>query len=273
MSDTVTEHIGSRPTAPGRRSRPWWLVLGSALTVLLLVWSALQVVSLLARSTREVRVTEPATGLAEVVVELSGGSLLVRGASGEQLRLDGRVVSDVSEATLDVARDGDRWVVQVRCRLAFLPTACGADLELAVPAGLAVTVLASNAPVRLVGLAGALDVRTSNDRVEGDALSGPVRVRTSNDRVELRGLRSRSVDVTTSNDSVLVDLADVADEVTVQTSNAPVEVVVPDDSGPFAVDLTTSNGSSTNDVRSDPDSPLRITVRTSNDDVVVRHAG
>lgn len=261
-------------TAPrSGRARPWWLVLGSAATLVLLAWGALQFVSLLARSERDVSAAEPATGLDEVAIEMANGSLVVRGTGGDEVQVTGTLISDVTEARFETERDGGRWVVRVRCSLGFLPTSCGSDLEVAVPEGLSLSVRASNSPVRLVGLSSAVDVQTSNDRIEGDDVSGPVVARTSNDRVELRGLRSSTVDVQSSNDLVRLDFADAPDTVRVRTSNDRVSVVVPDGSGPYAVDLSTSNGSANNQVRSDPSAERRIEVRTSNDDVTLRYPG
>jgi hypothetical protein len=263
-------------TTPTRRSasRSWWLVVGSAVTILLLVWGVVQTASWLARTETSVQLAEPGDGLGEVRIEMDNGSLVVRSTSGDEIQVTGTLVSDLVEPDVDQRREGDRWVMRVRCSLGFLPTACGSNLELAVPEDLRVTVRASNTPVRLVGVRSELDVATSNNAVEGDDLSGRrVRVRTSNDRVELSGLRVADVETTTSNDRVALAFEDAPDAVVVRTSNDRVQVVVPDTPVPFAVDLRTSNGSATNQVRSDPTSDRRIDVRTSNDDVTVRYPG
>jgi hypothetical protein len=264
----------SAATTPRTSTRMWWLLGGSVLTIALLGWGVLQCAAWLARTETAVLASQPGDGLTEVLIEMDNGSLLVRSTSGDEVQVTGTLVSDLTEPDVEHRREGDRWVVRARCPLNFLPTACGSELELAVPEGLPITVRASDTPVRLVGVRSELDVVTSDNAVEGDDLSGPrVSVRTSNDRVELSGLRVADVDATTSNDRVALSFEDSPESVVIRTSNDRVLVVVPDRPVPFAVDLRTSNGSSTNQVRSDPTSDRRIDVRTSNDDVTVRYPG
>jgi hypothetical protein len=253
------------------RGRRWWQLAGSVATVALLAWGVLQVVALLARTEQEVRAGEDAAGLEEVVLDAQRSSVSVRGTDGAQVLLDGRLVSDVREARLHTHRDGARWLVEVRCDQRFLPSACGADLELAVPDGIAVRLQTSNAPIRLVGLTAPVDATTSNAPIRGADLGGPLRLRTSNHSVELRGLRSTRVDVQSSNGGLLAEFAAAPDAVSLRTSNDDVDVVVPDRSGPYALDLSTSNGSAAGSVRSDPSARRRVEVRTSNADVTVRY--
>ena len=219
----------------GGRARTWWRVLGSLLTIVVVGWVVLQVVAVLARSEAPVDAVAAAEGLATLVVELDGGSLEVRGTDGDQVVLAGTLVSGWRTNELERRRDGDELVLRTDCPDGPIDSFCSADLVVEVPRELAVRVRSNDTSVQLIGLAGDLDVATSNDAVLGDDLAGEhVRVRSSNDRVE---------------------------------------VVVPDSEASYVVDTATSNGSTSTDVRSDPAATRRIDVRTSNDDVVVRYPG
>jgi hypothetical protein len=258
----------------GGRARTWWRVVGSLLTVVVVGWVVLQVVALLARSEAPVDTAMAAEGLATLVVELDGGSLELRGTDDEEVVVTGTLVSGWRTNELERRRDGDELVLRTDCPDGPVDSFCSADLVVEVPRELAVRVRSNDTSVQLIGLAGDLDVATSNDAVLGDDLAGEhVRVRSSNDRVELVGLRSPRLDVQTSNDRVGLTFLRPPDDVRVRTSNDRVEVVVPDSQASYVVDTTTSNGSTSTEVRSDPTAARRIDVRTSNDDVVVRYPG
>ena len=56
------------------------------------------------------------------------------------------------------------------------------------------------------------------------------------------------------------------------SDNGSVEVVVPDDGEAYALDLSTDNGSRTEDIRIDSASPRTITISTENGDATARTA-
>jgi hypothetical protein len=58
-----------------------------------------------------------------------------------------------------------------------------------------------------------------------------------------------------------------------RSSNGAIEVRLPPDSGPYAVETSTSNGTVSTDIRTDPAAPLSISLQTSNGDITVGYDG
>jgi hypothetical protein len=250
-----------------------WRIGGTLLTAVALVWGLVQVVGVLGRSTATVDVSRDATGIEELVVEVAGGSVEIRGTDEERVRVRGEVTSGLTSTRHREQRDGERFVVSSECVGGPLSTFCAVDHVIEVPHAMPVVVRSSETSVTLEGLTGEVDVETRNEGVRGDDLSGPeVRIETQNAPVQLRSVRSPVVSVRTSNDAVVTAFDEPVDTLDIDTSNGEVEVVLPDTPDPYAVRLDTSNGAQVVSVRTDPTAPRRVTARTSNDDVTVRYA-
>ncbi len=265
------------PTTPRRgslRVRRAWRIGGTVLTVGVLIWGLVQVVGLLGRSTSAVDVELEADGIEELVVEVAGGSVEIRGTDDELVRVRGEVTSGLTTTRHREQRVGDRFVVSSECVGGPLSTFCAVDHVIEVPRAMPVLVRSSETSVTLVELTGRVDVETRNDAVRGRGLHGPeVRIETTNAEVELRSMRAPVVAVRTTNDAVRATFDEPIDQLDVDTSNGAVEVVLPDTPDPYAVALDTSNGEEVVSVRTDPTAQRRVTVRTSNDDVSVRYPG
>ena len=253
--------------------RAWWIG-GSVVTAVVLVWGLVQVVGVLGRSTESVAVTRSSTGVEELVVDLAGGSVEIRGTDRDELRVRGEVTSGLTTTSHREELEGSRFVVASACTGGPLSSFCEVDHVIEVPSDLSVVVRSSDTAVTRVGLDGRVDVETSDAAVRGERLTGPeVRIETSNSEVELRGVRAPATRVRTSNAAVTTTFDEPVDEVDVDTSNEAIEIVLADTADPYAVDLDTSNGAQTISVRTDPTATRRVTARTSNDDITVRYPG
>ncbi len=264
------------PTTPrsgSPRVRRAWRIGGTVVTVVVLTWGLVQVVGVLGRSTAAVDVELEAAGIEELLVEVASGSIEIRGTDDELVRVRGEVTSGLTSTRHREQRVGGRFVVSSECVGGPLSTFCAVDHVIEVPRAMPVVVRSSETSVRLEGLTGRVDVETRNDAVTGDELSGSeVRIETRNAPVELRSTRSPVVSVRTSNDAVTTTFGEPVEDLDIDTSNGEVEVVLPDTPDPYVVRLDTSNGAQVVSVRTDPTSPRRVDVRTSNDDVTVRYA-
>jgi hypothetical protein len=270
MSDRVPVPPTDRD---GVRRRRAWLALGSVVTVIALAWVLVQSVGVLARTSDEVDVRDEAEGVRGLVVDVGAGTVEVRGTDRDEVVVTGTVTSGLTATRHSERIEDDRFVVRSRCTGGPLSTFCSVDHVIEVPADMPVLVRSSETTVSLVGLTGSVDVSTSNQGIEATDLSGAdVDLVTSNAAVRLRGASSAVTRVETSNAAVELSFVDPVDLVEVRTSNGAVRIEVPDTSDAYAVDLDTSDGTASADVRTDPAATRRISAATDNEDISVRYA-
>ncbi len=230
-----------------------------------------RVVGVLAERQDPVDRTLDASGIETVQVEVPNSELEIVGADVDDVTITGTVTSGIRRTDLRAERSDGRIVVAMDCgRLASFHD-CSADVRLEVPHGLAVSVDSSNTELTLRDLTGPVDAATTNSPMRAAGLAGPVRLRATNSSVEATGLRAATVDVSTSNDHVLVEFLEAPESVVVRSTNARAAVVVPDTPDFYALQLSTTNAGTSAEVRSDPDSDRSLRVTTSNDDLVVRY--
>ena len=86
--------------------RAWWIG-GSVVTAVVLVWGLVQVVGVLGRSTESVA--------EELVVDLAGGSVEIRGTDRDELRVRGEVTSGLTTTSHREELEGSRFVVASAC--------------------------------------------------------------------------------------------------------------------------------------------------------------
>lgn len=258
---------------PWRRYRTPWRVLGTVVAVVMLVAGVVRVVGALAERDEPVDELVAAEGIALLRVEVSDSTVEVVGADVAHIRVTGTVTSGLRRGALDVDRSGDRVLVTLECGPGPSFQGCDADLLIEVPRGLDVSIDVPNSEVALVDLDGAVDASTTNTSMSATALGGDLRLRATNGSIRATGLSSAHVDAATSNDDVELEFVQAPRTVTVRSTNGSATVVVPDTDVFYALELRTSNGDTTADVRADPDSDRRVRVTTSNDDIVVRYPG
>jgi hypothetical protein len=173
----------------------------------------------------------------------NGGVTVQVGDAGSGVSVTGEVRATTAEraqATRVLAeRDGSgQLVVSVAWPEGVRLPSEGCTITVTLPNAKGVTVVTSNGPVKLVGLDGEADARTSNGGVTINDHNGPAKVRTSNASVKVDSIGG-ALDAATSNGSVTV--SDASSSVRVSTSNASVEcALAPESPGP--VNIETSNG-------------------------------
>lgn len=254
-----------------RGIRRTWMIAGSIITVVLLTFGLVQVLSVLARTTDPVQAVAPAGAVEELVVQVESGSVEIRGTDADVVSLRGSVTSGLRSTPHSEGVQGDRFVVTADCSSGLGSDFCGVDHVIEIPRSMPVTVRSSNTAITISDIDATVHVLTSNDSISADRLSGPVDLRTSNDSIRASALSVADARLHSSNDEVSAEFLVAPDRVVVTTSNAPVTIVVPDTDDAYDVELDTSNGEQTAAVRTDPTSGRRIEVSSSNDDVVVRY--
>ena len=171
-------------------------------------------------------------------------------------------------------QDDGRAVVRTRCGgpERVLLVDCSADLRLVVPADVQVLVRADVDGVRLEGLDGPLRAESSAGSVRLVDVGGPVVASSSAGGVRGERLRSTDVEAESSAGAVRLGFDVPPRQVRAGSSAGAVEVVLPAGSGPYAVDASSSAGSTDVDVPTDPSAERRVEARSSAGSVVVREA-
>lgn len=104
-------------------------------------------------------------------------------------------------------------------------------------------------------------------------VTGSLRFTSSNDRIEIAEASSEVVEVDTNNGEIVIELASSPDHLVATTSNGSIDIVLPAGAPAYAIDASTSNGSSDfSAIATDPDSPFTIDARTDNDDISIRRS-
>jgi len=249
-----------------------WSVAASVAAVLLLVFGVLQTLSVLAHGERTFTRTFPAGGVDTVEVDLSSGSVEVVAAAVDEITVTA-TVSDGFRAT-----GADQEVVGGRLRLTgtcplYLSTFCEVHYDVEVPEEMALTARVDDGPIRVVGLAGAVDLSSDNSGVEVVGVSGPLAIHSANGSLSGEDLLSASVEASTDNGSVDVGFAAAPETVIATSDNGSVEVRLPEVAAGYRVDAGTDNGSTTIEVATDPASGRSVVLRSDNGDLRVLPSG
>lgn len=189
---------------------------GAVLGGLTLVWGGLQVADLVVSRT----MTDHATYASADVVELvADGRVTVSGTSASSVDVVRTQRGGFAMPTYEVDEREDRLVVRNRCTWWF--GTCSGSLDVDLPAGTQVVVRTSNGEVRATGVAGPLDLQTSDGRIEVVRADGDVTLRSSNGAILVNDVEG-SLAARTSDGRIDVD--DVRGDVEVVTSNGGVQV-------------------------------------------------
>jgi hypothetical protein len=203
-----------------------------------------------------------------VVTSESGDVRLVAGGSGVQVRETQRYVSQRPELGREV-RDG---VLRLDSHCARFVLRCSADLRVAVPAGVAVSVDAHSGDVHADGV----DVRDAHLRSDsGDidldllGTQSLVWAHTDSGRVAVSARDAVAIDAQSDSGDVRVDARGGVRRVVAHTDSGDVAVSVP--GGRYAIDAATDSGDvEVQGVSRDAAAPRTIQARTDSGDVAVR---
>lgn len=170
---------------PGRFRWGPWMVLGGVLVVLLVVLTAVSVLtSVVSHQSEQADSYDRVSELR--VDDRTGGRIEIGAAEGEQIvverTLRGRPLSEPRES---VDRSGDGLALESRCGGLSFFAQCSIDYDIAVPEGVAVTLETVSGSVLIKDLAGDLAVTTTSGEVEVQDHEGDVTVGTTSGDVEL----------------------------------------------------------------------------------------
>jgi hypothetical protein len=263
MSTTPLDRLPSTDQGgPGRSTttQTTLRVLLVVVSLLLVAWGALTLVSLLARETAHRSATYD--GVRTVDLDLGFESVTITGSgSAGAVHMTRSYSWSMRTAEASSRLQGDRLVMTSHCGW-DLGLGCSGDVRLEVPRGTTVRLQSGDGHLSLRGLTGEVNVSTGDGGVDVADVSGPLVLRTGDGSIEATDLRSRSADVHTGDGHVRLGFLTAPDSIQADTSDGSVDVSVPRDNEPWRVDATTGDGSRTIGVATDPAAPRRIELHT-----------
>jgi Putative adhesin len=265
MPDTVT---------PSRRVRRTWLIVGSLVTVPVLLYGGTQVASALAHEERTEVAEFDAGDLRRVDVDNAAGSVRIVGVEDADTVSVTARISDGWRATgHDVRREGDRLVIEGTCPM-FLSDWCNVRYTIEMPSDLDVAAETDTGGVTVTDIAGDVEASSDHGRIELARIEGDVVLHSDNGSVTATGIRRASRAAATSdNGGVRLEFLDPPDDVVATSDNGSVDVVIPDDGAiAYKVDAESDNGTVSFPVRTDPDGERTITAQSDNGDVTITYA-
>jgi hypothetical protein len=246
-------------------------VAASITAVVVLLWGLSLAVTQVAHEERTTTSEFDAAGLSTLDVRVDSGSLTVIGTDTDVVKVTARISDGLRSTSERQTVNGDRLELRGSCP-AFLSSFCTVDYTVELPARMIVTARLDNDGIRLTGVTGDIDVRSSNGgitvRGSGD---GTVLMRSDNGNVTGTDLRAAVVEGHSDNGEVSLGFVDAPRAVEATSDNGDVTVTVPDDASTYAVITSSSDGSTAAPVRTDPGSSRRITAKSSNGDVLVTY--
>ncbi len=260
-----------KPRRSPKGVRIAWKVFAAVLVVAGVAWGTYNVAVVLAHEERVETESFPAASLQAIDVRNSAGSVRVVASDGETVDVRAEISDGLRSTGERREIVGDVLELRGSCPN-FGSDFCRVSYEIAMPRTMALTVHADDGSIDVDGLSGPLDLDSDNGSVEVRRASGPLRLSTDNGHVEGTDLRSSTVTADSDNGRVTLAFTAAPTTVVATSDNGSVEVVVPDDGEAYALDLSTDNGSQTEDIRIDSASPRTITISTENGDATARTA-
>jgi hypothetical protein len=275
--NTSTEH--EQQTAPaddpgptrGSNSRTTAKVLLAVVGVALVAWCALTVVSLLGRDTQRSSATYD--NVTDVDLDLAFEKVTVVGQPGaRQVSMKRSWTWSMSRPQVDAHVDGDRLTMTSRCSWT-VGLGCSGSVQLVVPPGTAIRVHASDGDVSVHRITADVDIDSTDGDIDVADVTGSMRLRSTDGSVVGTDVRSSGVDAETTDGAVRLDFASAPDEVRAVSSDGGVEVLVPRDGQPWAVRASTSDGTRSVGVATDPAASRHIEAHSSDGSIRIAYRG
>lgn len=273
MSEAPSRSVPDNParvrTSPGVNTA--WLVVGSIAALLGLFFGVVQVVGLLAHEerTETATISDPAVAVLDVASD--AGRVEIVGADVTEVRITARVSDGLTATDFRHRVVGDRLEVRVRCNGLVGGPWCRAGLRILVPRDLEVRVRSDSDRVIVRGITGRVDAASGDGSVEAEGLSGAVILHSSNGEVRASRLRASSIQADSDNGSVRLEFDRAAGSTIAKSANGNVEISVPRDGKGYAIDISSANGSTDNQVQTDSTSARRVVASSANGNVTVRY--
>ena len=278
---TTLDDQGTVPPPPGwepptrRRRVPFrktWVLVGSIFVIASVGWGAFQLVNAFAYDKKQFRESFGTTTTATVRsldIDNDAGSVTVIASDRNDIVIDGKVLRSLAKPKHHERVNGDVLEIGASCNA--LGGFCSVDYDIQVPRDVDVRVRAGGGGVRVSNVTGDLDLRSSGGGVRVEGATGTLFLRSSGGGITAIGLQSTVVDASSSGGGVGLEFLREPVNVSATSSGGGVTVIIPDTRATYNIQASSSAGSVSRDIRSDPDSSRRIHVSSSGGGVTLRY--
>jgi hypothetical protein len=268
--DTVTQQATTAPPT-GSGARTTARVTAVVLSLLLISYGVLSVVSLIARDTAHRSATFG--GVTSLTVDLGFESLEVRGSStASSVRMTRSYYWSFVRPSVGATEAGGRLTVRSSCGFS-VGRGCTGHVRLVVPEGLPVTVKTSDGSVLLRDLTGSVDASSSDGGIDVNGVTGRLTLRTRDGSVRASDLRTSRVTAESSDGGIDLRFATAPDRVQVQSRDGSIGVHVPDDGTSYQVTTDVSDGHQDVSVPTDPGGSHQMDLKASDGSITVDTKG
>jgi len=244
-------------------------VAGSLFCTITLVYGVFAVVDLLAFNRSAFQRTFVET-IKTIEIHNSGGPVRVEGSTGNDVTVNGSVRRGLRAPSHSETVTGDKLVLNGSCP-SMMTAFCNLDYTVRVPANVDVVVRASGGSIQLVDITGKVDASSSGGGVRVSGSTGDLRLRASGGGITGTALRSSTVDASSSGGGVRLNFAAAPASVVADSSGGGVTVEVPNTTETYQLRVSSSGGSVSTPIRTDPASARIIDAHATGGGVTVRY--
>ncbi|MFF4778572.1 DUF4097 domain-containing protein [Microtetraspora fusca] len=203
--------------------------------------------------------------VAGVVLVGGAGEIEVGEADGSVVKVDETLRWSSGKPVTEHKVEGDALVMSYECPHAM--DNCSVNYTIKVPKGMRVEVKAGSGDVHLNALSGPTKVETGSGDVHLKALGGSITAKVGSGDLEGTGLTGAELKLEAGSGDATLQYATVPDKIDLSAGSGDAKITLP--GGPYSVDVRTKTGDRTVSVKTDPNSPHKVVIRTGSGDVTL----
>jgi hypothetical protein len=245
------------------------LVIGIPVSLAVIAWGALTVVSLLSLDSFQIhRSFSPSAS--HVSVDLDTGDLTLIASGDGQVHLTGVAHYALVRPTVDVTTTGGSVSVTVHCPW-FVASECSVDLTVAIPPRIQVAASTDTGNLTSNGLDD-LSLQTDTGDLQVNGGSGFLHLSSQTGDITAVAVDAPSVTASDQTGDVSLDFAQAPTNVSAQDQTGDVTVTLPAGATAYAVSAHTQTGDTSVEVPTNPAATNEISASTATGDVTVDSA-
>lgn len=202
----------------------------------------------------------------QVRIGSDNGNVAVHPSSDAFIHITTRAEYGLRRPRLDQRADGSGIDLDGDCQ--WLDSQCRVDYDIAVPAGIDITVETGSGDVDIVDVAASARLSTGSGNIRVSRLrSSVLDLRTGSGDIDIRGTDGSVVTARTGSGNVSADFSRPPDDVQARTESGDVTLRLP--AAAYAVDVDTGSGDTSIAVINDPASARKVLARTGSGNVEI----